>query len=312
MQGLPLEAQLLYLRALRRHMDYDTGIVGSRRRRISWRMLREVLHVEPHQGINGGMPDRAKARRLIQWLEKAGLVQRVDDAEHLVFRLPLATLGSFEQKKADPKSTPSRPPQHDPEDDPKADPHEWQQDGASHEKADPQANPEADPIPTPGDPQKADPHQGPGTRGKTATDMYPESPGGASVTPHPATTSGADQAREVFDYWRSRMAKGPNTKFTRDRRQKVETRLREGYTIADLKQAVDGCAASAFHQGENDEGKTYNDLELICRKGSKVEQFMERAGQGPQPQGQAERRLQRNRQASAEAAARIKERGNAT
>ncbi|HKJ87587.1 MAG TPA: hypothetical protein VKA48_03680 [Gammaproteobacteria bacterium] len=313
LQGLPLEAQLLYLRALRQNMDYDTGVVGGPSRRISWRSLREVLYVEPHQGINGGMPDRAKARRVIQWVEKAGLAERLDDQEHLLFRLPLATLGSSAQKKADPKPTPSRPPEPEREADPEPDPAKTAQQSESAGKADPEPEQEADPKPTPGRSKKADPHPGSGTPVKTATDINPESPGGASVTPHPAAaTQRPDQAREVFDYWVQRMQKGPQTKFTRDRKQKVEARLRERYSVEDLKQAIDGCASSAFHQGENDEGKTYNDLELICRKGSKVEQFMERATQAPRPQGKAERRLARNRQSSAEAVARIKERGNAT
>jgi len=312
LQGLPLDAQLLYLRGLRQHMDFESGVVGGPKRRISWRSLRDTLYVEPHQGIDGGTPDRAKVRRVVKWLEKQGLVARADDPEHIVFRLPLATLGSSTYKKADPKPTPSRPPEHEREADPEPDPAKTAQHSESAGKADHQPEQEADPKPTPQEGGKADPHPESGTPGKTATDINPESPGGASVTPHPAATRHPDQAREVFDYWRQRMAKGPNTKFTRDRRQKVESRLREGYTPDDLKLAIDGCASSAFHQGENDEGKTYNDLELICRKGSKVEQFMERANQAPRPQGQAERRLAKNRQASAEAAARIKERGNAT
>jgi hypothetical protein len=311
MQGLPLEAQLLYLRGLRRYMDFDTGIVGGPKRRISWRTLRETLYVEPHQGIDGGMPDRAKVRRVMKWLEKEGLVARVEDEDHIVFRLPLATLGSSAQKKADPKPTPSRPTQHDRQADPEPDPAEAAQQSESQGKPDPQHEHKPDPNTTPGETQKADPHPESGTPGKTATPTSPEAPAGASVTPHPATSQ-QGEAKEVFDYWVQRMGKGPQTRFTKDRKQKVEARLREGYTPDELKLAIDGCAGSAFHMGDNEDGKKHNDLELICRKGSKVEQFMERA-QGPQrPRTQADRRLERNRESSAEAAARIKGKRHAT
>ncbi|HKJ87888.1 MAG TPA: hypothetical protein VKA48_05220, partial [Gammaproteobacteria bacterium] len=169
MQGLPIEAQVLYLRGLRQHMDYESGVVGGPQRRISWRSLRDVLYVEPHQGIAGGSPDRAKVRRLVQWLEKAGLVARMESQDHLVFRLPLATRATSAQKKADPKPTPSRPPQTQPESRPTPDseesPEQWGFESDGVEKADP----EADPKPTPQESQKADPHQGSGNPGTTTT-----------------------------------------------------------------------------------------------------------------------------------------------
>jgi len=75
LQGMPLEAQLLYLRGLRRYMDYRTGIVGEKRR-VSWQMLSEVLEVEPHQGVAHGRFGKQKLRRLVQWLVREGLVSR--------------------------------------------------------------------------------------------------------------------------------------------------------------------------------------------------------------------------------------------
>jgi hypothetical protein len=76
----------------------------------------------------------------------------------------------------------------------------------------------------------------------------------------------------VFEHWRRVMSK-PTAKLTKGRAARVRDRLREGYTVEQLQRAVDGCKASAFHQGQNDRGTTYNDLELICRSGEKVEQF---------------------------------------
>lgn len=81
-------------------------------------------------------------------------------------------------------------------------------------------------------------------------------------------------AREVFEHWKQRMGKRKNTVFGSTREGKVRARLREGYTVAELKQAIDGCAASGFHAGDNPDGKVWNDLELICRNATKTDGFI--------------------------------------
>lgn len=115
LQGLPAEAQLIYLRGLRRYMNYSTGIVGGRERRICWLMLCEILEVHAHQGVKASKPDKSKVRRLVGWLERAGLAKKIEDADsYLVFYLPIAKkdvyqdVDSSAQKKADIKPTQSR------------------------------------------------------------------------------------------------------------------------------------------------------------------------------------------------------------
>lgn len=78
---------------------------------------------------------------------------------------------------------------------------------------------------------------------------------------------------QVFDHWRE-VTGHPDAKFTAKRKRAVKERLREGYTVEQLRSAVDGCRASPFHQGENERRTVYDDLELICRSGEKVEQFI--------------------------------------
>ena len=80
-------------------------------------------------------------------------------------------------------------------------------------------------------------------------------------------------ALEVFQHWQTAFAK-PTAKFTKDRVQRVVGVLVEGYTKQDLLGAIKGCKQSPYHQGQNDTRTVYNDLELICRSGQKVEQFM--------------------------------------
>lgn len=90
----------------------------------------------------------------------------------------------------------------------------------------------------------------------------------AVIDPPPASP-----AVQVFNHWKLAM-KHPNAKFTPERRRRVEARLREGYTVDELKAAIDGCLLSTFHQGGNTDGKVFDDLELICRDGKHVEQFL--------------------------------------
>ncbi len=78
---------------------------------------------------------------------------------------------------------------------------------------------------------------------------------------------------DVFAHWQAVMGHA-TAKLTPGRRKCIDARLRDGYTPDQLKQAVDGCKSSAYHQGSNDRQAVYDDLTLICRSGEKVEQFL--------------------------------------
>lgn len=89
-------------------------------------------------------------------------------------------------------------------------------------------------------------------------------------------------ARELFEHWRTACGH-PRAKLTDDRRRKIRARLREGYTVEQIRQAIDGAAARAF---VNEQGVKFDDIELICRNGAKVEQFIARAAaKSPRPDG---------------------------
>lgn len=96
-----------------------------------------------------------------------------------------------------------------------------------------------------------------------------------TINHKPETTKDNTSANAslVFDHWVMRMGKGSSTKLTKGRKSKIEARLKEGYSIDDIKQAIDGCANSGHHMGQNDTGTVYDDLTLICRNGEKVEWF---------------------------------------
>lgn len=88
--------------------------------------------------------------------------------------------------------------------------------------------------------------------------------------------------KRIFARWQ-RTLDHPHARLTPDRVRAVKARLREGYTEAQINAAIDGCAASPFHVGENEQGTRYDDLTLICRSGSKLESFAARAPDGAPP-----------------------------
>ncbi len=93
-------------------------------------------------------------------------------------------------------------------------------------------------------------------------------------------TDPTDGALEVFEYWQ-RSLNHPTAKLDAKRVKAIRGRLSDGYSIADLCQAVDGCKLSPHHQGKNDTNTVYDDIELICRDGPKVDNFRKIAQRGP-------------------------------
>jgi hypothetical protein len=81
---------------------------------------------------------------------------------------------------------------------------------------------------------------------------------------------------DLFAYWQEKTGHSA-AKLTRDRRAKIEARLNEGYDPGQIRKAIDGAARAAF---VNENGKRFDDIELICRTGSKLESFIERSQVG--------------------------------
>lgn len=91
-----------------------------------------------------------------------------------------------------------------------------------------------------------------------------------------------EDARALFDYWRERCGHD-RAKATPERLRAIRARLRDGYSVADVRRAIDGAATGAY---VDDRGKRHDDLTLICRNGSKLEDFIARASaKAPPPPG---------------------------
>jgi hypothetical protein len=88
LQGLPIRAQIIYLRGLRRYMNYSTGIVGGSERRISLKMLGEISEESINRQLH--QPNKKQVIVSLDQLKKAGLIERIEDKDYLIFFLPKA------------------------------------------------------------------------------------------------------------------------------------------------------------------------------------------------------------------------------
>lgn len=112
------------------------------------------------------------------------------------------------------------------------------------------------------------------------------------------TAAVPDEVQAVFGYWQQVMGHGgarPDAKRVRA----ILARLDDGYTVGDLCRAVDGCKVDPFSQGANDRQSVYDDIELICRDGPKVDKFKRIAEQGAPRQRNGAQALGKAAQATA-------------
>lgn len=84
----------------------------------------------------------------------------------------------------------------------------------------------------------------------------------------------------VFQHWQVSL-KHPDSRLDARRAKVINRALDIGYSVDQLKKAVDGCAASEFHQGKNDSGKVYDALDLILRDAEHIDRFIALADKPP-------------------------------
>lgn len=101
--------------------------------------------------------------------------------------------------------------------------------------------------------------------------------------PKDLSPKGDDRVQQVFEHWCSVFNKTTSTKLTVKRKNNIFARIKDGYTLEEIKSAIDGCSRSSYHMGQNESATVYDDLELICRSGEKLEQFMTNYNNTPTP-----------------------------
>ena len=104
--------RLVYAFALRPYMDYRTGIVGIKRK-VSYQSIAEDIEEWPSHGFK--REERLsvqQARKIIDGLERIGLVERNTEQNkgdrRLILKLPLATTDSCAQKQGGSKGAEQR------------------------------------------------------------------------------------------------------------------------------------------------------------------------------------------------------------
>lgn len=100
LQGMRTVHICLYIFGLRRYMDYETGLVGIKRK-ISFQSLTQELYEEPENGIKTRQtPSIGMVRRSIEALKKRGLIKNKSIyGKQLIFECVLARSDKSVQNK---------------------------------------------------------------------------------------------------------------------------------------------------------------------------------------------------------------------
>lgn len=85
----------------------------------------------------------------------------------------------------------------------------------------------------------------------------------------------------VFHEWKTAFGKNGSARLTPERGRAVLDRIREPgeYSVEDITKAIYGCKWSPYHSGRDGRsgGQVYDDLELICRDDTHLENFLDLA-----------------------------------
>ena len=73
---------------------------------------------------------------------------------------------------------------------------------------------------------------------------------------------------EIFQYWVKAMNKGTRTSLTTLRKTKISARLKDGYPVHEIKQAIDNVAKDSFLVAGG-----HTDIEMICRSDTNLEKY---------------------------------------
>lgn len=118
LQGCSLLAQIIYLRGIRRHMNYQTGIAGNPKvRKLSLSGLADIARFEPDWGSRkpAWTASKEEVRAALEELKRSGLIQDSGSSlkNGLIFFLPLADTNKSVQKR-NPTGTPQEPHNSEP------------------------------------------------------------------------------------------------------------------------------------------------------------------------------------------------------
>jgi hypothetical protein len=89
-----------------------------------------------------------------------------------------------------------------------------------------------------------------------------------SLTPQSSKPDYGLDAKDIFDYWIRVMCKTSRTSLTKLRKEKIVSRLKDGYPVHEIKQAIDNVAKDHFLVAGG-----HTDIEMICRSDTNLEKY---------------------------------------
>jgi hypothetical protein len=118
LQGLSADAQIIYMRGMRRYMNYENGVSGENGASLTYQFFKRLIEFVP-DAKSTAKQRRAKdistdyVRARISELERCGLVQKKKTTEkfdHMLFFLPKARVG-LSRPNYEPQMNPKEQPQ---------------------------------------------------------------------------------------------------------------------------------------------------------------------------------------------------------
>ncbi len=101
---------------------------------------------------------------------------------------------------------------------------------------------------------------------------------------------------KIFSHWQTTM-NHPQAKLDKIRLRCIREALEMGYDVAELCQAIDGCARTPHNIGQNEKGERYDSIQVIFKSADQIDRFIHNAVNPPRP-GKAEQRLNGNASAA--------------
>ncbi len=82
-----------------------------------------------------------------------------------------------------------------------------------------------------------------------------------------------EEISDIFGHWQ-KVLNHPVSKLDKKRYDRIEKALEMGYSVEDLKKAIDGIKRSEFHMGDNGKHKKYDGIHVIFRDPEQIEGFI--------------------------------------
>lgn len=95
--------------------------------------------------------------------------------------------------------------------------------------------------------------------------------------------SWTEQVVVIFAYWQQ-VLNHPKAKLDNKRRSLITSALKMGYSVDELKKAIDGISKTPHNMGRNDRGEVYDGLHVLFSNSEQIERFMRNADSPPTPQ----------------------------